>query len=102
MSAGAGDAADATAAREIHIETFCDSASRAPLGPRTARAIALDPRLAAVFSGDGWMQRSARAADTVSLGELAGYRLVRVVARGAQGTVYEALEPRTARRVAIK
>lgn len=102
MSAGAGDAADATAAREIHIETFGDSAGRAPLGPRTARAIALDPRLAAVFSGDGWMQRSARAADTVSLGELAGYRLVRVVARGAQGTVYEALEPRTARRVAIK
>jgi len=33
---------------------------------------------------------------------LAGYRLARVVARGAQGTVYEAIEPRTSRRVAIK
>ena len=90
------------AKREGHEEAKREGAKPAPLGPRTARAIALDPRLASVFSGDGWMQRSARAADTVSLGELAGYRLVRVVARGSQGTVYEALEPRTSRRVAIK
>lgn len=49
-----------------------------------------------------WQERAARALESVELGTLAGYRLVRVVARGAQGTVYEALEPRTGRRVAIK
>lgn len=49
-----------------------------------------------------WQQRAARALEDVELGTLAGYRLVRVVARGAQGTVYEAVEPRTSRRVAIK
>ena len=49
-----------------------------------------------------WESRAARALESVELGTLAGYRLIRVVARGAQGTVYEAVEPRTNRRVAIK
>jgi tetratricopeptide (TPR) repeat protein len=48
------------------------------------------------------MDRAARSEAPAIVGEVAGYRLVRVVARGAQGTVYEAIEPRTGRRVAIK
>lgn len=55
-----------------------------------------------VFDSDDWLSRSARAAQTVELGTIAGYRIVRVVQRGAQGTVYEAFEPRSGRRVAIK
>ncbi|MBI1304510.1 MAG: protein kinase [Phycisphaera sp.] len=54
------------------------------------------------FESDAWIDRAARAAEPAIIGEIAGYRLVRVVARGAQGTVYEAIEPRTGRRVAIK
>ena len=54
------------------------------------------------FESDAWIARAARAEEPVLVGELAGYRLARVVARGAQGTVYEATEPRTGRRVAIK
>jgi serine/threonine protein kinase len=54
------------------------------------------------FDSDDWMRRAARAAEAVALGEIAGYRIVRVVQRGAQGTVYEAVEPRSDRRVAIK
>ncbi len=49
-----------------------------------------------------WMHRTAQAVAGQELGQLAGYRLLRVVQRGAQGTVYEAMEPRTERRVAIK
>jgi len=55
-----------------------------------------------VFLSDAWMQRTAQAVTMHELGHLAGYQLVRVVQRGVQGTVYEALEPRTGRRVAIK
>ncbi|MEY3022897.1 MAG: Serine/threonine-protein kinase PrkC, partial [Planctomycetota bacterium] len=54
------------------------------------------------FESDAWIARAARAEEPVLAGELAGYRLARLVARGAQGTVYEAVEPRTGRRVAIK
>lgn len=54
------------------------------------------------FDSDDWMRRTARAAESVPLGEIAGYRIVRVVGRGAQGTVYEAIEPRSGRRVAVK
>lgn len=54
-----------------------------------------------------WEARARRSLGPESavppaLGSLAGYELVRLVARGAQGTVYEAREPRTGRRVAIK
>ena len=48
------------------------------------------------------MDRAASSEAPALVGEVAGYRLVRMVARGAQGTVYEAIEPRTGRRVAIK
>lgn len=54
------------------------------------------------FDDDEWLGHLARATEELELGTLAGYRLHRVIARGAQGTVYEAFEPRTGRRVAIK
>ena len=54
------------------------------------------------FDSDEWIQRAARAAEAVVLGEMAGYRIRRVVQRGAQGTVYEATEGRSGRLVAIK
>lgn len=56
----------------------------------------------AAFESDAWIDRTSRSEAPAIVGEVAGYRLVRVVARGAQGTVYEAVEPRTGRRVAIK
>ena len=54
------------------------------------------------FESDEWMARTSAASESGALGEIAGYRLLRLVARGAQGTVYEAAEPRTRRRVAVK
>lgn len=54
------------------------------------------------FETDEWVHRSSASMASDSLGEIAGYRLLRLVARGAQGIVYEAMEPRTKRRVAIK
>ena len=56
----------------------------------------------AAFESDAWIDRTSRSEAPAVVGDVAGYRLVRVVARGAQGTVYEAVEPRTGRRVAIK
>ena len=79
------------------------SASSA-LEPKAGAARRTGDALLSRFGLDdgSWQQRAARALEDVELGTLAGYRLVRVVARGAQGTVYEAVEPRTSRRVAIK
>ena len=56
----------------------------------------------AAFESDDWLALSARASASVDLGFIAGYRITRIVHRGAQGVVYEAIEPRTARRVAVK
>jgi len=56
----------------------------------------------AAFESDAWIARTVESESPAIVGEVAGYKLVRVVARGAQGTVYEAIEPRTGRRVAIK
>jgi serine/threonine-protein kinase len=56
-----------------------------------------------LFEGDEWIGalRSATAPGGGG-GEIAGYRIVRTIQRGAQGTVYEATEPATGRRVAVK
>lgn len=62
----------------------------------------VEPSVARAFLSEDWMRRTAQAVAGQELGQLAGYHLLRVVQRGAQGTVYEAVEPRTARRVAIK
>jgi hypothetical protein len=54
---------------------------------------------------DAWTRRVARAVQPVdegSLGEIGGFRLLAVVARGGQGTVYRAIEPGTGRTVAVK
>lgn len=65
-------------------------------------SIEVDASVARAFADDNWMVRTSRAIAQTDLGMLAGYRIERVVARGAQGVVYEAKEPRTGRRVAIK
>jgi len=65
-------------------------------------SIEIDAAVARAFADDAWMARTSRAVTQSELGILAGYRIERVVARGAQGVVYEAREPRTGRRVAIK
>jgi tetratricopeptide (TPR) repeat protein len=54
---------------------------------------------------DQWMRRVANAVRPPApeeLGEIGGFRLVAVVARGGQGTVYRAIEPGTGRTVAVK
>ncbi|MFM1868585.1 MAG: Serine/threonine-protein kinase PknB, partial [Planctomycetota bacterium] len=72
----------------------------------SASIIATETEVARAFLSDDWMRRTAQAtrhdANDQSLGQLAGYRLTRIVQRGVQGTVYEAVESRTDRRVAIK
>ena len=78
-----------------------DDAAAAPT-PRAQRDLS-----AFGLDGPDWQEHAARAlgaraSDAGGLGQLAGYDLVRVVARGAQGTVFEAREPRSGRRVAIK
>lgn len=71
--------------------------------PDALRAVDdLERTALAAFESDAWIDRTSRSEAPAIVGEVAGYRLVRVVARGAQGTVYEAVEPRTGRRVAIK
>ena len=62
-------------------------------------SIEVDASVARAFADDNWMARTSRAIAQTDLGMLAGYRIERVVARGAQGVVYEAKEPRTGRRV---
>lgn len=92
------------------LEAKPEGPSGSPFAPGRRSGEARDDRFKSGHAGldrfgldDGsWQERAARALESVELGTLAGYRLVRVVARGAQGTVYEALEPRTGRRVAIK
>ena len=54
------------------------------------------------FETDAWLEHARRATESVPLGELAGYRIERVVQRGGQGVVYEATEIRSGRKVAIK
>jgi tetratricopeptide (TPR) repeat protein len=82
-----------------------DEATNAPLATSLEET---DPRnsqdmgIARAFMSDEWMRRTAQSVTTHELGHLAGYQLTRVVQRGVQGTVYEAIEPRTGRRVAIK
>lgn len=67
-----------------------------------AGAIGIDATVVRAFANDDWMARTSRAIAESPLGTLGGYRIERVVARGAQGVVYEAREARTGRRVAIK
>lgn len=55
-----------------------------------------------LFGGEGWVDALRSATAPPPGGEIAGYRIVRVIQRGAQGTVYEGLEPVTGRRVAVK
>lgn len=77
--------------------------SRLTPGADALRAVDdLERTALAAFESDAWMERAVRSEAPAIVGEVAGYRLVRMVARGAQGTVYEAIEPRTGRRVAIK
>lgn len=54
------------------------------------------------FETDAWLVQVRRATESSPLGELAGYKVERVVERGGQGVVYEAIEARSGRRVAIK
>ena len=88
------------------LEDAPDSAhapSERPFDADALRAIdGLERTALLAFESDAWIDRTARAESPAIVGEVAGYKLVRVVARGAQGTVYEAIEPRTGRRVAIK
>lgn len=55
-----------------------------------------------LFEGDDWMGALRSATAPGGGGEIAGYRIVRTIQRGVQGTVYEATEPATGRRVAVK
>jgi hypothetical protein len=62
--------------------------SETPLDADALRAIdGLERTALLAFESDAWIDRTARAESPAIVGEVAGYRLVRVVARGAQGTV---------------
>lgn len=56
----------------------------------------------ALFADDRWVDALRSATIPPPGGEIAGYRVVRVIQRGPQGTVYEGVEPATGRRVAVK
>lgn len=56
----------------------------------------------AMFGDDRWVEALRNATAAPPGGEIAGYRIARVIQRGPQGTVYEGVEPSTGRRVAIK
>ena len=63
------------------------------------------PSDAATFgfeSGDTWLSQLREAEREQPLGELGGYVLVREIGRGGQGNVYAAVQPGTARPVAVK
>ncbi len=71
----------------------------------TMAAIAEDSsteEFARAFESDAWLGYAQRAATSTPLGEVAGYRIDRLIQRGGQGVVYEATEVRSGRRVAIK
>lgn len=55
-----------------------------------------------LFNDDSWVDALRGATAPPPGGLIAGYRVMRVVQRGVQGTVYEGVEPATSRRVAIK
>ena len=87
-------------------ESQFDGTPTKRVAPEIASTIATETEVARAFLSDDWMRRTAQAtrhdASDQSLGQLAGYCLMRIVQRGVQGTVYEAVESRTGRRVAIK
>jgi len=55
-----------------------------------------------LFEDGDWLGALRTATTPGAGGEIAGYCIVRAVQRGVQGTVYEAVEPATGRRVAVK
>ena len=60
--------------------------SERPLDADALRAIdGLERTALLAFESDAWIDRTARAESPAIVGEVAGYKLVRVVARGAQG-----------------
>jgi serine/threonine protein kinase len=82
-------------------DTFAppEGAEPAPLDTTLSRAFGFDDDV------DAWVRRVAdatRAPTPEELGTIAGFRLLAVVARGGQGTVYRASEPGTGRIVALK
>ena len=74
-----------------------------PVAPDPLRALDVVERKAvAAFESDAWLSRAALADEPAISGELAGYKLVRVVARDLRRTVYEAVDERTGQRVAVR
>lgn len=54
------------------------------------------------FEDDSWLQRLRDAEATVALGAIGEYELIAEIARGGQGVVHRARQPRTNREIALK
>ena len=74
-----------------------------PVAPDPLKALdAVERKAIAAFESDAWLSQAALADEPAISGELAGYKLVRVVARDLRRTVYEAVDERTGQRVAVR